>query len=188
MGNKPRPEHENIERITAAAWQLFQQKGYRGVTVDEICQRCGVTKPTLYYYFHDKEELFVTVLRQQLERFRGVLQGPGSTGERLQRLAAAVLDNFQAEYTVLMRDREHIRRPENQQAVREAFRGCLFNPLAALMEAGLQGGELRGRSAEMLALVFLGMVNNFIHRAAAPENAELAAELSRLFLEGASNK
>src|SRR5690606_9515148 len=114
MGNKPRPEHENIERITAAAWQLFQQKGYRGVTVDEICARCGVTKPTLYYYFRDKEDLFVTVLRQQLEQFRGVLQGPGSTGERLQRLAAAVLDNFQAEYTVLMRDREHIRRPENQ--------------------------------------------------------------------------
>ncbi len=41
-------DHENAERILDEGWRLFQQKGYRGVTVDELCLRCGITKPTLY--------------------------------------------------------------------------------------------------------------------------------------------
>ena len=53
MGNKTKLEHENAGRILAIAWELFQQKGYRGATVDEICERCHLTKPTLYYYFND---------------------------------------------------------------------------------------------------------------------------------------
>ncbi|MBV5350315.1 helix-turn-helix transcriptional regulator, partial [bacterium] len=52
-------ENVNAERILQDGWELFQQKGYRGVSVDEICLRCGITKPTLYYYFKDKENLFV---------------------------------------------------------------------------------------------------------------------------------
>jgi len=57
MANKPKPEHENANRILAMAWRLFQQKGYKGVTIDEICSGCGLTKPTLYYYYRDKEGL-----------------------------------------------------------------------------------------------------------------------------------
>lgn len=188
MGNKPKLEHESAERILNTAWQLFQQKGYRGVSVDEICSRCGLTKPTLYYYFHDKEDLFVAVLTRELRRFQDVLEQPGGLEQRLQRMAAAVLDNFQTEYTVLLRDREHIKKPENQLAVRDAFRGSLFNPLNALMRSGLESGELQGRSPELLTLVFLGMVNNFINRAAEMglDTSTLAAELTRLFLKGAA--
>jgi AcrR family transcriptional regulator len=188
MGNRPKLEHESAERILNTAWQLFQQKGYRGVTVDEICLQCSLTKPTLYYYFHDKEDLFVAVLTRELRRFKDVLEQPGSLEQHLQRMAAAVLDNFQTEYTVLLRDREHIKRPENQRAVRDAFRGSLFNPLNTLMQAGLQSGELQGRSPELLTLAFLGVVNNFINRSAelGTDTSTLAAELTQLFLKGAS--
>lgn len=189
MGNKPKLEHESADRILTTAWELFQQKGYRGVTVDEICARCNLTKPTLYYHFHDKEGLFVTVLQRQLHLFHDVLQQPGGIEDRLKRMAVAVLENFQTQYTVLLHDREHIQKPENQRAVREAFRGYLFNPLRSLMQSGLDSGALRGRNAEMLTLMFLGIVNNFINRPAEAglDTASLAAELTTLFLEGVSN-
>ena len=29
--------------------EIFQQKGYRGVTIDELCAHCQLSKPTLYY-------------------------------------------------------------------------------------------------------------------------------------------
>ena len=190
MGNKPKLEHESADRILANAWELFQQKGYKGVTVDEICARCNLTKPTLYYYFHDKEDLFVTVLQHQLQLFHDVLQKPGSTREQLVSMAVAVLDNFQAPYTVLMHNREQVQKPENQLAIREAFRGYFFNPLRALMQAGMDSGELHGKNAEMLTLMFLGIINNFINRTAETgmDNAALAAELTDLFLGGVSNK
>ena len=190
MGNRPKPTHENADRILAIAWELFQQKGYKGVTVEEICARSNLTKPTLYYYFQDKEDLFVKVLQYQLRLFHDVLQQPGEIEDRLKSMAVAVLENFQTQYTVLLHDREHIQKPENQLALREAFRGCLFNPLRALMQSGLDSGALRGRNAEMLTLMFLGVINNFINRSTETglDTSSLAAELTDLFLEGVANK
>jgi TetR/AcrR family transcriptional regulator len=190
MGNKPKLEHESADRILAIAWELFQQKGYRGVTVDEICARCNLTKPTLYYHFRDKEDLFVTVLQRQLLLFRDVLQQPGGIEDRLKLMAIAVLENFQTPYTVLLHDREHIQKPENQRIVRDAFRGYMFNPLRSLMQSGLDSGALRGRNAEMLTLMFLGIINNFINRTAEAglDPTSLAGELTNLFLEGVSKK
>lgn len=190
MGNKSKLEHESAERILTTAWELFQRKGYKGVTMDEICARCNLTKPTLYYHFGDKEGLFVAVFQRQLRLFHDVLQQPGTLEERLTHMAVAVLNNFQTQYTVLLHDREHIQKPENQQAVRDAFRGYLFNPLCSLMQSGLDIGVLRGRDAEMLTLMFLGIINNFINRSAAAglDTNALASELTDLFLEGASKK
>lgn len=189
MGNKPKFEHESVDRILATAWDLFQQKGYKGVTVDEICTRCNLTKPTLYYHFHDKEDLFVTVLQHRLQVFHNILQMPVSIREHLVAMAVAILDNFQTQYTVLLHDREHIQKPENQQAIREAFRGYLFNPLLAIMRTGLESGELRGKNAEILTLMFLGIINNFISRTVDTglDNLTLATELTQYFLEGVSN-
>ncbi len=190
MGNKPKLEHDSADRILAIAWELFQQKGYKGVTIDEICKRCNLTKPTLYYYFHDKEDLFVTVLQHQLLLFGDVLNQPGGIEERLTRMAAAVLENFQTQYTILLHDREHIQKPENQRAIREAFRGSMFNPLNSIMQSGLDSGFLRGCNSEMLTLMFLGVINNFIGRTLEPglDIPSLAAELTNLFLKGVTTK
>ena len=179
-------DHENAERILEEGWRLFQQKGYRGVTVDELCRHCGLTKPTLYYYFQDKENLFVQVLQYRLEGFHKVAEQPGTLVERLQRVAASILENFQAEYGTLLRDREHIKKPENLEYIRDAFHSELFGPLIALMQSGIDRGELEGNNSEMLTLIFLGVVNNLIGKAAemGVENSTLARQLTDYFLNG----
>ena len=183
-------EHENAERILKEGWQLFQQKGYRGVTLDELCLRCGLTKPTLYYYFHDKENLFIAVLRYKLRGFHETIEQPGTLTERLERIATHVRESFETEYTALLRDREHLKKPENLRAIRDAFHSELFGPLIALMQSGLQQGELQGGSAETLALIFLGTLNNFINKAQELQmsSPELAKMLTRHFLYGAALK
>jgi AcrR family transcriptional regulator len=183
-------DHENAERILEEGWRLFQQKGYRGVTVDELCLRCGITKPTLYYYFDDKENLFVQVLQHRLRGFHTEVERPGSLAERLQYVAANILDNFQTEYSALLRDREHLKKPENLTKIREAFRGELFGPLFGLMQAGIERGELAADNPEVLTLIFLGIVNNFIGKAAelGVDNPALARQLTAYFLTGAQKK
>lgn len=180
-------DHENAERILREGWKLFVEKGYRGTTVDELCLRCGLTKPTLYYYFHDKENLFVQVLQYQLRGFHTVIEQPGSLAERLQRIALSILESFRTEYTVLLRDREHIKKPENLRGIRDAFHGEMFGPLIALMQTGIERGELSGNDPEMLSLIFLGAINNFIGRAAEMklDNPALAGMLTHYFLNGA---
>jgi AcrR family transcriptional regulator len=180
-------EHINRDRILEVGWKLFQSKGYRGVSVDEICRQSGVTKPTLYYYFQDKEDLFVQVLQNRLEGFHRAGGQPGSLQERLQSMADSIMESFQTDYSSLMRDREHLKRAENVQKVREAFRGELFDPLSAIIQSGIDRGELAERNAELLTLVFLGILNNFIgkSRERGIPNKALAADLTALFLQGA---
>lgn len=183
-------EHENAARILAEGWLLFQQKGYRGVTMDEVCRRCGLTKPTLYYYFQDKETLFLRVLQHKLGGFHASIQLPGSLAERLQRFAAGILDSFLSGYSSLERDYTFIQKPEYLQAIRATFHSELFGPLTALMQAGLESGELAGADATLLARIFLGMINNFIGRVAESggSSAALAATLTAYFLDGARRR
>ncbi|AWN45833.1 TetR family transcriptional regulator [Methylobacterium terrae] len=50
------------DRIRAAARELFYDRGIRGVGVDEIVARAGVTKPSLYRGFASKDALVVACL------------------------------------------------------------------------------------------------------------------------------
>ncbi|MCL2126924.1 MAG: TetR/AcrR family transcriptional regulator [Treponema sp.] len=47
---------------------LFSAKGYEGVSVSELAEASGITKPTLYYYFGSKEGVFEAVLRLHYEK------------------------------------------------------------------------------------------------------------------------
>lgn len=55
------------DRILDAALTVFSEKGFHLATVDEIAERAGVGKGTLYRYFANKETLFNELVRLRLE-------------------------------------------------------------------------------------------------------------------------
>jgi len=52
--------------IIAAAWQLFDEKGYAATKLEEVALRAGVSKGTIYLYFDSKKALFQAVVREGL--------------------------------------------------------------------------------------------------------------------------
>lgn len=52
------------DEITAAALELFSERGYAATRLEDVAARAGVSKGTLYLYFENKEELFKAVLRE----------------------------------------------------------------------------------------------------------------------------
>lgn len=56
------------QRIRDAAVVEFAQFGLAAARVDRIAQRAGVNKERLYNYYGDKQQLFVTVLQQELTK------------------------------------------------------------------------------------------------------------------------
>jgi AcrR family transcriptional regulator len=50
------------ERIISAASTLFYNDGIRGVSVDAVAAKAGVTKRTLYYHFKSKDDLVAAYL------------------------------------------------------------------------------------------------------------------------------
>lgn len=53
--------------IIAQALPLFASYGYEAVSVQQIVQAAGVTKPTLYYYFESKRGLLEAILKQYFD-------------------------------------------------------------------------------------------------------------------------
>ena len=59
-----RRKSERPGDIIAAALDIFAAKGFAGARMDEIAQRAGVSKGTLYLYFATKEDMFRAVVRE----------------------------------------------------------------------------------------------------------------------------
>jgi AcrR family transcriptional regulator len=52
--------------ILAAALDCFAERGFAATRLEDVAQRAGVTKGTLYLYFASKEELFKAVVREAI--------------------------------------------------------------------------------------------------------------------------
>lgn len=54
-----------VDRVTAAAYELFSRRGVRTVGVDEIIALSGVAKATFYRHFASKNDLIIAYLRRR---------------------------------------------------------------------------------------------------------------------------
>jgi TetR/AcrR family transcriptional repressor of mexJK operon len=57
--------------VVDAATTLFLRHGYLGTSMDQIAAFAGVSKPTVYKFFADKEQLFTAIVMETLDRAGG---------------------------------------------------------------------------------------------------------------------
>lgn len=73
-----RPTREEAERrhrsLLATAFRLFLEKGWDGVSVEEISRQSGVTKGFIYARYPDKAALFVEAIERLMADAMGTLQ------------------------------------------------------------------------------------------------------------------
>lgn len=63
MKTRGRPKNFDAESVINKIVFLFWQKGYDHVSTENICHLTGLSKPSLYLHFGNKEELFITCVR-----------------------------------------------------------------------------------------------------------------------------
>jgi AcrR family transcriptional regulator len=61
---RQRRKEARPSELTAAALDLFVERGFAATKLDDVAARAGVSKGTLYLYFASKEELFKAVIQQ----------------------------------------------------------------------------------------------------------------------------
>jgi AcrR family transcriptional regulator len=59
------------QHILTCAYQVFAQKGFRAVTMQDIVAACGISRGGLYLHFNSIEEIFAAVLQMEEERGEG---------------------------------------------------------------------------------------------------------------------
>ena len=70
-----RDAEKNQQRILRAATAEFARYGLGGARVDRIAARAGANKRMLYYYYGNKDELFLAVLEASYARIRNAEEG-----------------------------------------------------------------------------------------------------------------
>lgn len=63
------PAQAARERILDTAYELFSQRGVNDVGIDELIERAGVAKATLYRHFPSKDELVLAFLEEREQRW-----------------------------------------------------------------------------------------------------------------------
>jgi TetR/AcrR family transcriptional regulator len=80
-------ESNTKSKIFMEAARLFASKGYNGVSMREISERTGLSKPTIYYYFGNKEGIYTSLihvgLSQGTSQFEKILQKPIPVKDKL---------------------------------------------------------------------------------------------------------
>lgn len=59
MTSREKQRQETRQRIYDTAMDLFTRKGFTRVSVDDICDKIGVSKGTFYYYFKSKDQVLL---------------------------------------------------------------------------------------------------------------------------------
>ena len=152
-------------KILDTAAHLFMQLGYRAVSINDIVKAAEITKPTLYYYFRDKEELFAQMAIQRLVEMHAALDralaGQAGTQARLAALAGVLLNASDGDMRMLRHEMSEHLSAENQRRLALSFQAHLFAPVREVMQQGLDDGRMRGHSAAELAMLFLGLMEAF---------------------------
>lgn len=67
---------ETRERILQTAFEMFGRYGYDGVSIDQISKACSLSKGAMYWYFRNKEALFVECVKRLRKLFVAHIYGP----------------------------------------------------------------------------------------------------------------
>jgi AcrR family transcriptional regulator len=182
-------------RLLESALILFSEKGYDGTTIREIIERAGVTRPVLYYYFENKEDLFCKLVeaefREMTQAMDHILATVSGCRDRLRQIIAGTFQGAEeAPHVVRLILQVFFAPPEEAPKLdRHGLAKQRLERIVVTMEDGLSGGELAGGAPETLALAFAGLMDVFVMvKSSVPEarlTPELGAWLVDLFMDGA---
>ena len=142
MGTSHRKVRERRARrqaLQAAAVSVFAEKGFSRATIEDIARQAEVSVGTIYLYYRSKEDLYVSLLFESMERMREAIEKIMASGLAPDRQLKRVWDYFYA---------YHARFPQS------------YRVLVFLQQAGLTAGispktlqEINVRAARNFSLV-----------------------------------
>jgi AcrR family transcriptional regulator len=150
-----RRKAERPQEILEAAFTEFSRNGYAMTALDRIAERAGVTKGTIYVYFENKEQLFISMVREFTKAAHDTVQEmfdthDGSTADLLRAqfsfIYQYIVEDRRRREVVRMLIAEASRFPElADRYYDDILRPCL-DMLKQAIQRGIDRGEIRKSS------------------------------------------
>lgn len=157
-------EHHKRSSIFDAAMAVFSEKGFEKATVDEIAERAGIAKGTIYYNYGSKKNLFLSLIEEGIERLETAVKKEIARRNNILTQLEAVITvqlQFFEEYKdyckVLLSEvwGQDTRWKEKAERIRSGYLSIIRD----LIEAGKSQGLIKeGLHTETTASALFGMV------------------------------
>jgi AcrR family transcriptional regulator len=187
---------ETKKRIVFRATQLFVQKGYAAVTMNEVCAASNVSKGSLYHHFPSKDELFLYVVEEDtalwLQAWEDKKKEIVGAQERLYALAEHYANDFQ---NPLIRALEEFSRsrahPEDITKRLALLYEAASHACRDLLKEGMDAGYFIKGDLEDYVIIVSGMLEGIgrvseysIHEKTSDDIKKYYRESVRLLLQG----
>ena len=177
-------------KILTMATELFEERGFQGVSIDALAEKLNVTKPFIYTYFQNKhallEEMYERAIAALLEGIEEVFRTPAMPEDQLSRLVQFyVRQNVQSRaLTSVFLNEERNLTPEALEKFRVAQRD-FDKQMRGVIQRGIDNGVFVVEDATVAVMAIDGMVR-WVHRWYQPEGRisvdELCAQMSTMAL------
>jgi AcrR family transcriptional regulator len=189
-GRRRRQDHgTKREAVIRTAARAFDERGYHNTSLDDIAAALGVTKPTVYYYVSNKEQLLFECFLAGLEPIRAALrraeQAQGSGRDRLREVIRDYAVAIASEYGWCMVRAEHQDLGPELSAQVRALKSEIDRGIRHLLQAGVSDGSIAVADTKLAAFALAGALNWIAHwyRAGRTLTADEVAAAFVQFLE-----
>jgi AcrR family transcriptional regulator len=182
-----RPKDERADRaIIAATLQLMAEGGVRDLRMDDVAERAGVGKATIYRRYRSKNALISDTVATLVSEI--AVPDTGSTRADLLALMEQAVELYSGSLAPRLMPsliEEARRNPELARTVREEFLAGRRAALSAVLERGVGRGDLRrGLDVELALDVLGGAIFYRLLVTGGPIDQRLAEGVVELILRG----
>jgi AcrR family transcriptional regulator len=172
---------ERRRNLIEAAWRCAGRRGFRDLTVDEICSEARASKGAFYGYFPSKQDMQLALLDEDAssldELMAQLATSQEGAVERIRRFARASLEHSGDPRHVQVRAdlwAEMLHEPEVRQRFAETMRGRRAL-LRSWIDEAVAAGELEEIPANALAAILLSLSDGLmLHAALDPDGFKWA--------------
>lgn len=173
-------------KIIETSLLLFEEKGFHGVSINEIVTTAGTSKGGFYHHFSSKDELLYVIhdifITYAIENAHQADRLYTKASERLQAIIkgfVGVFHLYKPHLTVFYQEATYLQ-PEYEAVIREKreeFRMIIEN----VITAGKEQGEFREEiEVDIVVMAILGMVN-WIHKWYDEKGKKSISEIAEVF-------
>jgi AcrR family transcriptional regulator len=173
------------EAVIRAAARAFSERGYHNTSIDEIAAALNVTKPTIYYYVANKEQLLLECILTGLERVLAPFRRPRPAGtsarEQLNETIRHYAQAIASEYGGCMVRAEDLGLAPDSLGRIKKLKSEIDHAIRQLLEEGVRDGSIDTHDPKMSAFALAGALNWIAHWYR--ENQSMtAAEIAEAFV------
>jgi AcrR family transcriptional regulator len=164
---RAREREQKREAVLSTAVRLFNTKGFHATSLDDVALALNVTKPTIYHYFANKDEVLFECVRRGLESIREsatTAAARGGTGrERLRTMLLDYAMVMTKDYGICVSRTQDTQLAPDSRARFRALKREIDTIIRNVIEEGVADGSIITADPRLATFTVTGALNWIAH-------------------------